>query len=408
MSRVWIDTEFVHGAAQRVAAGQNRTGGTWHNLADALSGVKGMAGNPGKDEAAAKFVSAYTPAAQAAWQGFAALHRSVGDMSRGLAQTAKNHTKADQHSVIGSGFSMLPQPTVPFRDRLLGYVVSPPLHLPGPPSAAGPGKPQPHSLLGSLTGIEIDISGYWPTGDPNGLTEASFAWKTAQNTLTDIRGQLSAEVKGVLGHGDAPDIDAFGNYWKKIDAGGEPATVLEGLPRLCGGISDACAQYSTALREAQLQVNDAAASPIGALLEIAALRATLASIAGKLVQVVGGIAVGALAEHLVTSVAIGAKNAPNLRILEAEVEREVSETLHSTLRGGDGDRDIDPKEVIENADDLYYDENGNQVFVWRRGDGQSQVTIRNPSNGNIVTNQWSSDAWIQRQLDKERWYGLDD
>ncbi|WP_433151957.1 hypothetical protein ACQPZ8_16405 [Actinomadura nitritigenes] len=123
---------------------------------------------------------------------------------------------------------------------------------------------------------------------------------------------------------------------------------------------------------------------------------------------VGGIAVGALADHLVTSATIGAGNAPNLRILEAEVEREVSETLHSTLRGGDGDRDIDPKEVIENADDLYYDENGNQVFVWRRGDGKSQVTIRNPSNGNIVTNQWSSDGWIQRQLEKERWYGIDD
>ncbi|MEU9023329.1 hypothetical protein [Actinomadura sp. NPDC048394] len=408
MSRVWIDTVFVQGAAQHVAAAQNRTGGTWHNLADALSAVMGMAGNPGKDEAAAKFVSAYAPAAQAAWQGFAALHRSVGDMSRGLAQTAKNHAKADQYSMIGSGSPVLPRQTVPFRDRLLGYAVSPPLNLPGPPSAAGPGESAPHSLLGSLTGIEIDISGYWPTGDPNGLAQASHAWKTAQDALTDIRSQLSAEVKGILGHGDAPDIDAFENYWKRIDAGGDQATVLEGLPRLCGGISEACAQYSTALRDAQLQVNDAAGNPVAALLEVAALRATLASIAGKLVQVVGGIAVGALAEHLVTSVTIGAGNAPNLRILEAEVEREVSETLHSTLRGGDGDRDIDPKEVIENADDLYYDENGNQVFVWRRGDRQSQVTIRNPSNGNILTNQWSSDAWIQRQLDKERWYGLDD
>ncbi|WP_433151960.1 hypothetical protein ACQPZ8_16410 [Actinomadura nitritigenes] len=170
-----------------------------------------MAGNPGKDEAAAKFVSAYTPAAQAAWQGFAALHRSVGDMSRGLTQAAKNHTKADQYSVIGHSPSMQPRQAVPFLDRLLGHAVSPPLHLPGPPPAAGPGEPEPHSLLGSLTGIEIDISGYWPTRDPNGLAEASHAWKTAQNALTDIRGQLSAEVKGILGHGDALDIDAFEN-----------------------------------------------------------------------------------------------------------------------------------------------------------------------------------------------------
>ncbi|GGQ02024.1 hypothetical protein BKA00_004253 [Actinomadura coerulea] len=55
-----------------------------------------------------------------------------------------------------------------------------------------------------------------------------------------------------------------------------------------------------------------------------------------------------------------------------------------------------------------YDENGNQIFVWEQDDKRSQVTIRDPSTGNIVTNQWSTNSWIQRQLDKERWYSLND
>lgn len=76
-----------------------------------------MAGNPGKDEAAAKFTAAYTPAAQAAWRGFAVLHKSIGDMSRGLTQTANNHSKADHHSVIGGRFSVALENSVPLGEN---------------------------------------------------------------------------------------------------------------------------------------------------------------------------------------------------------------------------------------------------------------------------------------------------
>jgi hypothetical protein len=84
----------------------------------------------------------------------------------------------------------------------------------------------------------------------------------------------------------------------------------------------------------------------------------------------------------------------------------INETLHSKLRTAE--RGINPEEVIEDADDVYYDDNGNQIFVWVQDDRRSQVTIRDPSNENIVTNQCSSNGWLQRQLEKERWYGLND
>jgi len=87
-------------------------------------------------------------------------------------------------------------------------------------------------------------------------------------------------------------------------------------------------------------------------------------------------------------------------------EPPCQETIHSTVRGGAGERNIDPNEVIRNAEYMYYDENGNQVYVWSQRDGMNQVTIRDPANGNIVTNQTSSDGWIQQQIDNGRCYPL--
>src|SRR5581483_7032196 len=81
-----------------------------------------------------------------------------------------------------------------------------------------------------------------------------------------------------------------------------------------------------------------------------------------------------------------------------------NDTWHSILRGAE--RDIDANEVMQNAENMYYDENGNQVYVWKQGNGQNQVTIRDPSNGNIVTNQWSSDNWVNAQVENGRWYDI--
>ena len=85
---------------------------------------------------------------------------------------------------------------------------------------------------------------------------------------------------------------------------------------------------------------------------------------------------------------------------------ESGETIHSALRGGPGERDIDPTEVMGNAENVYYDENGNQVYVWSQPGGMNQVTIRDPANGNIVTNQESSDSWVRAQVNKGRWFTL--
>ena len=82
------------------------------------------------------------------------------------------------------------------------------------------------------------------------------------------------------------------------------------------------------------------------------------------------------------------------------------ETIHSTVRGGGGERDIESSEVIRNAEHIYYDENGNQVYRESRPGGTSQIVIRNPANGNILTNQRSSDAWVEKQIQSGRWYDL--
>jgi hypothetical protein len=78
--------------------------------------------------------------------------------------------------------------------------------------------------------------------------------------------------------------------------------LYEGLPQLCASISKACGDYGTAVGNARLEADDAAANPIAALVEVAALRAALAQTAGNLLKAVSVIAVGALADHLVTSV----------------------------------------------------------------------------------------------------------
>ncbi|MFC6934367.1 hypothetical protein ACFQHO_31145 [Actinomadura yumaensis] len=199
-----------------------------------------------------------------------------------------------------------------------------PVERPPPPPAAGPGKSPPHSLLGSLTGIEIiDISAYWPTGDPIALTDAANAWQSAQTALTETQGRLAAHARTVTTHSDAPDIDAFGGFWKKIYTPGSPTTLLEGLPQLCGGLARACREYATAVQQAQIQTSSAAGNPAAALASTAALRASLAAAATKLLQTVTVITAGALADHLTTAVTIGTANAPDLRILQADLDDSV-------------------------------------------------------------------------------------
>ncbi len=80
------------------------------------------------------------------------------------------------------------------------------------------------------------------------------------------------------------------------------------------------------------------------------------------------------------------------------------ETTHSTLRGAD--RAIDSKEVLRNAGQVLYDENGNKVYIWEQANNMNQVVIQNTANGNIITSQWSSNNWIARQVESGRWWEL--
>jgi DNA-binding beta-propeller fold protein YncE len=61
---------------------------------------------------------------------------------------------------------------------------------------------------------------------------------------------------------------------------------------------------------------------------------------------------------------------------------------------------------MRNAQKMYYDENGNQVYVFNQGSGASQVTIRNPGNGNIVTNMNSTDGYVNGKLESGDWFEL--
>jgi len=84
------------------------------------------------------------------------------------------------------------------------------------------------------------------------------------------------------------------------------------------------------------------------------------------------------------------------------------EGIHSTLQGGEGARDIDSNEVLQNAQNIYYDQNGNQIYVWEQPTGGlSQITIRNPATGQIITNQLSTSKWVQSQVANGRWWSLD-
>jgi len=324
VSRIQVNTDLVHAQAKQVAYGQNRIGGAWRALAEGLSGTEGMAGNPGKDEAAAEFLSVYAPAAETAWKAFAALHRSVGDMSKGLTQTANNHLKAENGSVVPpKRFSMFPQQQGLLTDKLLGFTVSGPLNVPGPPSAAGPGEEAPKSLLESLTGIEIglfDVSEYWPTGNPMKLYKASQAWQAAHDALVGARGPIATATKTVTDHSDAPDIDAFGAYWRKVYADCAPGTLFDGLPRLCAALARACNEYGQAISSATVQMNSAVGNPIAVVIQAAAIRAAMAAAARALLQTVGTITAGALGYQLVSAVSAAVATAPTVTITETVVE----------------------------------------------------------------------------------------
>ncbi|REE96695.1 hypothetical protein [Thermomonospora umbrina] len=353
MTRVWVNTDLVEGVARNAAIGQNGIGATWQRLGSALAGSEGMAGNPDKDKSAAEFAPVYTRAVQAAWQGFAALHRSTGQMSKGLTQTAFNHLEADDRSTIGDRFSVVPEPRS-FLDSVIKTEVSGPLNVPPPPSVTGPGVEPPKSLLETLTGIDlIDTSDLWPTGDSTALARASASWKSAHDSLIAIRGGIVADVRKVTEHSDAPDIDAFGYYWKKIYAPGVQSTLMEGLPQLCLNISRACGEYAEKLFQTRVEINGVAGNPIAALIAVAALRASLAAAATKLLQAVSAITAGVLADHIITSVTIGAAGAPDLRILKAELDDSVLREWQDLSENppDPGDLEGDEQRI---ADDLGY------------------------------------------------------
>ncbi|WP_157429834.1 hypothetical protein [Actinomadura oligospora] len=312
----------MESSALDAGSAQTEIGSLWGRLGSSLGTSKGMGGNPDTDRSAAAFVPVYDRAVQAAWQGFGALHRTVGDMAKGLTQTANNHLSADRHSTVGNSFSLVP--SSPAMGLLTGPKVAGPLNVGPPPSAGDPSKSPPKSPIDSIFGTDLfGIAQYMPTADEVALLRVASYWNSAADYLQRTRGDLHVTVLKVVHHSDAPDVDAFGYFWKKVNNDGNSGTIFVGLPQLCLALSKACQQYAVGVRDAKMQINDATANPVALVAEAAAVRAMLAKVAGQLLNSVSGITAGVLSDQIITIVSTGAANAPSVRILQAELDDSV-------------------------------------------------------------------------------------
>src|SRR5262249_21629919 len=87
----------------------------------------------------------------------------------------------------------------------------------------------------------------------------------------------------------------------------------------------------------------------------------------------------------------------------AGADRSGDSTLHGALRSGAGDRAMDTAEVRESGD-LYYDQDGNQVYVQHLPEGRTNVTIVNPATGQDITSYETSTARVSERVAKgELW-----
>lgn len=60
--------------------------------------------------------------------------------------------------------------------------------------------------------------------------DLTWPWNTPSLVLSSTTISPAAEVKKVTGHSDAPDIAAFGDYWRRLD-GSPPSLRGAGLGR---------------------------------------------------------------------------------------------------------------------------------------------------------------------------------
>lgn len=387
MTDVRIDPSVVQEAASTFATGQWTISSAWDVLASTLAGCDGMAGHA-PDKAALAFAPHYNQAVNAAWHGFQAAVRSVGGFSLCLGKTAGNYLNADHHSTIttptGTGVFRTPaQQSVPSWEG--GHQVVTDKTMGMPPSVLGGGSAWLPSQLADL----------WPTGDPGKLRTAAKAWRDAGDRVSTATGKLGTAVHSVTGGNTTGDAEIIDSVWSKLYGPCNERAVLYTLPRLCHNDADACDKYADAVDHAHSKAERelGAAGVLGAVLlgvggfltpetggasdagaiavDVAIARGILVPIAGALLATVGGLGVGALAEHVVQATEDSATNAPQVQPTDAETQslQGALEREAGTEGAGEPGQWVDgkpPSEALEKVPDDWGDGNPNKKGVGHR------------------------------------------
>ena len=348
MTDVDITPAEVQRAAGDFAEGQWGIGFAWDQLAATLDGCSGMAGQA-PDKAALAFAPHYEKAVTAAWQAFRACVISTGGMSLCLGKTAGNYLNADHHSTItgpGSGPPpLIPQPGVPLFGSRTQVVAD--KTLPPPPTVLGSGG---SSLPGPLAKL-------WPTADTGKLRAAATAWQGVQSRLSSIAGDLGTAVHSITGGNDTTDAEAINHVWSKIYFPCDESTVLGALIDLCVGIAQSCTEYANAVDHArhQAEAGLTAAGVVGivvigvglvftpvtaggsdagaASVDLALSVGVLTPIAATLLTVVAGLALGALADHIIQATEDSAAHAPQVKPSDAD-SKSLEKSLNRGIGGG--------------------------------------------------------------------------
>ncbi|MBO2463880.1 WXG100-like domain-containing protein [Actinomadura violacea] len=303
-------------------------------------------------------------------------------------KSAGNYLNADHHSTItlpaGTGIVRSPaQQSVPFWEAGRQVVTDKTMAM--PPSVLG----------GASSWLPAQLADLWPTGDPGKLRAAAKAWRDAGDRVSTAAGKLGTAIYSVTGGNTTGDAEVIDSAWSKLYGSCNERTVLYTLPRLCHNVAEACDKYADAVdhahRKAEWELGAAGvlgavllgvggfltpetggASDAGAIAVDAAIaRGILVPIAGALVATVGGLSVGALAEHIIQATEDSATNAPRVQPTDAETQslQGALEKEVGAGSGGEGGEWVDgkpPPEALEKVPDKWGDGSPNKKGVGHR------------------------------------------
>ncbi|MBB5158981.1 hypothetical protein [Saccharopolyspora phatthalungensis] len=165
-----VRPEDYYVVAQDFVDGQNRVMAVYRTLTAELGGHAGAAGN---DKPAQTFAESYTPAVRSVIDGMVRLHRLLGGIARGLAESAENHRRADADAAghdPGGGFSPLWPDTCPAASE--------------PPEILGDGDTNELALISDW------VNPYYPNGHVDKMHSVAAVFARAKDSLVEIGDDL--------------------------------------------------------------------------------------------------------------------------------------------------------------------------------------------------------------------------